>query len=125
MKKLRFLGLLVVVLALSLAFIACNSDAGTGGGTVSGGGEETGPIFGGRGGGGGKGTLVTQGERIFSSGEYKIIITENQSRALYTPVTGDIYELYKGTNLVSKGRVTVVGNTYTFKLDFTPIGAHS
>ena len=77
MKKLKAFGLLVVVLALGLAFIACNSRAGA---EVTGGGgsdnEGVGKGGGSTSGGGGGGTSKTPGVLTFTDGEYEVIITQ-------------------------------------------------
>ena len=129
MKKLRFLGLLVVVLALSLAFIACNSDAGSGGGTVTGGGgEETGSIFGGRGGGGGKVTQTTQwNETVLfeNDDDFAIYISKNQDqvRAAFQPGDDYFYAVYFEGEAISSGTLVITKdsvNPDTLILEFTP-----
>jgi len=123
MKKLKAFGLLVVVLALSLAFIACNS--GTGGGTgpdTGGGGDDRIPWdWGTSGGSGNKGGSLTAQVLTFTDGEYTVEITENRSRAAYQPKDGDFYVIKKGGVVISSGTVTVKEtDTGAVILTFTP-----
>jgi len=131
--------LLVVVLALSLAFIACNSGLSstdpTGPTSSTGGTGGTGGSKGGGGGGGGSGffpspTPQTPEVLTFASGEgankVEITITQNLSlsKAVYAPKNGDTYVIKKGGVVISSGTVTVsetvdsngfITNTFTFK----------
>jgi len=120
MKKLRVLGLLVVLLALSLSFIACGGGAGTGitdgggeGGNEGGGGVSSGG-GGNRGGGGSVNNITPPQPNLevltFTNGEYTIEITRklNNSRAVaYQPKDGDNYKVYQGGTLISEGTVTI------------------
>jgi len=124
MKKLKYFGLLLLVLVLSLAFIACDSGLGGTGDTGPTGGSEgsgvTGGNKGGGGGGGGGGyggglfpnpTPQTPRVLTFTGGVYTITITEKPSRAAYQPKTGDSYEIKSGKNTISSGKVTVTDDT--------------
>jgi len=130
MKKLKAFGLLVLVLALGLVFIACGGGAGTG---ITGG-EEGG---GGGGGGGNEGGSTGNSNKVggsgsdnpsapakvltFSSGDYTIEIIQNLSlnKAVYQPKPGDFYKVYYKGEIVSEGKVTIGETTETGATTFT------
>jgi len=102
MKKFRAFVLLVVILALSVAFIACDSGVGS---SDEGGDADT-SIFGGL-----RGKNPIPGVLTFSRGEglnkVEVTITEKKSRAAYLPKDGDYYVIKVGGNIISQGTVTL------------------
>jgi len=128
MKKLRFLGLLLVVLALSLAFIACNGGTGDAAGPDTGSGGDDRIPWGTSVGSGNKGGSLfptpspTAQVLTFTDGVYTIEITENLSRAAYQPKSGDLYKVYIFEVLISEGTVTIgsTSSSGTITLIFTP-----
>jgi len=123
MKKLGAFGLLVLVLALSFAFIACGSgtDNTTVGGGNQGNGNEDGNTGGGNktgGNGGGNPYIPTppappeQEVLTFTDGEYTIEMTKIQSSGRAAVAAGSYtYKVIYGGEVISEGTVTVVKDT--------------
>jgi hypothetical protein len=126
MKKLKAFGLLVLVLALSLAFIACDSGAGLTGPSGpgnTGGNEEGGNTDGitdsgykdGSNGGGDPNipTPPIAGVWSISNDDYLIEISRNLRRSAYQPKSGDAYRiiLISDGTVISVGTVTVTTDT--------------
>jgi len=73
---------------------------------------------GGGGGGGGGSVRPIPQELVSTNGEYKIIIKENLSRA-YKLQDGDLYEIWKGSELISSGYITNIASSSEVTTTFT------